>query len=195
MRPHRLPRSTLAVLPPSLKAARCRRYPRRGVSERRTTPSRDARTCTMRTSARTPRGTGRARRAARHARRAGAQDTQQLELRQRGGDRAVQLVFVEIPAKSMICAAYWKGTCWVLTENEHARWYCERYRIPHGAGPLQGGAASVRTAACGEGTRTAVRRCVRAHAGVLTDTNGQALARRRTARHRARGGRTGQSAY
>jgi hypothetical protein len=41
-----------------------------------------------------------------------------------------------------------------------------------------GAAASVLTAACCEGTRTAVRRCVRAHAGVLTDTNGQARQRR-----------------
>jgi hypothetical protein len=64
--------------------------------------------------------------------------------------------------------------------------YCERYRVPHGAGPLQGAVASVLTATCGEGKSTAVRRCVRAHAGVLTDTNGPALARTRTARHRAR---------
>ena len=34
------------------------------------------------------------------------------------------------------------------------------------------------TATCGEGTRTAVRRCVRADAGALTDTNGQARQRR-----------------
>jgi hypothetical protein len=79
------------------------------------------------------------------------------------------------------------------TEYEHARGYCQRYRVPHGAGPLQGAAASVLTARCGEGTRTAVRRCVRAHAGVLADTNG-ALARGRTARHRAHGGRTGHPA-
>ncbi len=57
-------------------------------------------------------------------------------------------------------------------EYEHAMEYCKRYRAPHGAGPLAGAAASVLTAACGEGTRTAVRRCVRAHAAVLTDTNG-----------------------
>ncbi len=79
-------------------------------------------------------------------------------------------------------------------EHEHARGYCERYRVPHGAGPLAGAAAGVLTAACGEGTRTEVRRCVQAHAGALTDTNGQALALTRTARHRARCGRTGQSA-
>jgi hypothetical protein len=27
---------------------------------------------------------------------------------------------------------------WVLTEYEHARGYCQRYRVPHGAGPLRG---------------------------------------------------------
>jgi hypothetical protein len=46
----------------------------------------------------------------------------------------------------------------VHTEHEHAMGYCQRYRVPHGAGPLPGGAASVLTATCGEGTRTAVRR-------------------------------------
>jgi hypothetical protein len=138
MRPHRPPRSTQAVLPPSLKAARCRWYPRRSVSERCTR-------CPV-TSARAPRGL-RARRAApdarcgtaRHARGAGAQNLQQIELRQRSGDRAVELVPVEIPATCMLCAEYWKGTCWVLTEHEPARGYCERYRVSHGAGPLPGG--------------------------------------------------------
>ena len=57
------------------------------------------------------------------------------------------------------------------TEYEHARGYCQRYRVPHGAGPLPGAAAGVLTATCGEGTRTSVRRCVRAHAGALTDTS------------------------
>ncbi len=80
------------------------------------------------------------------------------------------------------------------TEHEHARGYCQRYRVPHGAGQLRRGAASVLTATCGEGTRTSVRRCVRAHAGVLADTNAPGLARRRTARHRVQGGRTGNSA-
>ena len=37
-----------------------------------------------------------------HARAAGAQDTQLLELRQRGGDRAVQRVRAEIPATRMV---------------------------------------------------------------------------------------------
>ncbi len=59
---------------------------------------------------------------------------------------------------------------------------------PTALGHCRGAAASVLTATCGEGTRTSVRRCVRAHAAVLTDTNGPGLARRRTARHRARGG-------
>ncbi len=86
------------------------------------------------------------------------------------------------------------------TRNKYAqststRGVLERYRLPHGAGPLSGATASVLAATCGEGTRTAVRRCVPAHAGVLTDTSRQALARRRTARRRVRGGRTGDSAY
>jgi hypothetical protein len=49
-----------------------------------------------------------------------------------------------------------------------------RYRVSHGAGPLRGAATNVLAATCGEGTRTAVRRCVQAHAAVLTDTNGHA---------------------
>jgi hypothetical protein len=137
MRPYRLPRNTQAVLPPSLKAAHCRQYPRRGVSERRTRRP-------AVTSAREPRGL-RARQAAPDAgtrrgiaRGAGAQASQQVERRQRGGNRAVELIRAEIPATCMICAEYWTGTSWVLTEHENAMGYCQRYRVPHGAGPLRG---------------------------------------------------------
>jgi hypothetical protein len=95
-----------------------------------------------------------------------------------------------------ICAGQWNETCAALATGTR------RARAREGVLPTipstprrwatAGAAASVLTATCGEGTRTAVRRCVHAHAGVLTDTNGQALARTRTARHRARGGRTEQ---
>jgi hypothetical protein len=74
-------------------------------------------------------------------------------------------------------------------EHEHAKEYCIRYRIPNGDGPKPGAAASELTATCGEITHTGVRRCVHRH------QRAEALARRRTARHRARGGRTGNSTY
>ncbi len=116
--PHRLPRGTQTVLPPSLKTARCRRYQRRGVSERRT--RRPAVTSTRaRRGLRARRAAPDARAALRGmARGADAQNLQQTERRQRGGDRAVELVPVEIPATCMLRAEYWKGTCRALTEHQ-----------------------------------------------------------------------------
>jgi hypothetical protein len=70
-----------------------------------------------------------------------------------------------------------KGTCAALATGTH------RVRAREGVlrtvpstprrWATAGGAAGILTASWGEGTRTAVRRCVYAHAGALTDTSAQ----------------------
>jgi hypothetical protein len=65
----------------------------------------------------------------------------------------------------------------VLTEHEHARGYCQRYRVPHGAAPLQGG--------CCQRTRGHVRRG-HAHGSATV----RAGARRGAYGHQRAGGRT-----
>ncbi len=171
-----------------LKAARCRWYPRRGISERRTrcpavTSEREPRTLRARQAA-----PDAARRAARHAR---ARRTHRICSKLSSDSES------GIVPSSLFPSKYLRPACYARSTGRGRAGYSKSTSMRGGTAndteyPTAlrhcGAAASILTATCGEGTRTAVRRCV--HAGVLTDTSGPALARMRTARHRARGART-----
>ncbi len=79
--------------------------------------------------------------------------------------------------RGMICAGQWKGTCGALaTETHRARARNGVLRtIPSTPRrcATRGAAASVLAATCGEGTRTAVRQCVRVHAGCFRTPTGR----------------------
>ena len=96
-----------------------------------------------------------ARRPARHPRgRADAQSSQQLERRQRGGDRAVERVRAEIPARPPVRHGYSRSTC--------RQGYCRGYSpVPPGTGHMPTGTGGVPTATGCEDTRTAVQGYVR----------------------------------
>jgi hypothetical protein len=91
------------------------------------------------------------------------------------------------PVRGMTCAGQWNGPCGALATGTHKARAREGVLPTIPSTPRRWAAAggllpAYIAATCGEGTRTAVRRCVhvRAHAAVRTDTDGPALARTRT---------------